>query len=111
MSFDALVAAIDWFPVRVRFVRALVLGTGSVPPPQVTASAGTSARITALASASTRTERAMYGNGESNGKLGAILGALVAMALVLFLLGGGEHFGKKTVNSDEDLPPVATSKQ
>ncbi|HEY4858138.1 MAG TPA: hypothetical protein VIH98_15920 [Xanthobacteraceae bacterium] len=46
-------------------------------------------------------------NRGSNGSLGAIVGALIAVALALFLLSGGEHFGKKTVNSDADLPPVA----
>jgi hypothetical protein len=52
----------------------------------------------------------MPDNGSSNGKLGAALGALLALALAVFLLSGGEHFGKKTVNSDADLPPVATAK-
>jgi hypothetical protein len=46
-------------------------------------------------------------NRGSNSSLGAIVGALIAVALALFLLSGGEHFGKKTVNSDADLPPVA----
>ena len=41
------------------------------------------------------------------GTLGAILGALIAVALAIFLLSGGEHVGKKTVNSDADLPPIA----
>ena len=36
--------------------------------------------------------------------------ALIAVALAIFLLSGGEHFGKKTVNSDADLPPVAQGK-
>ena len=36
------------------------------------------------------------------------LGALIAVALAVFLLNGGEHVGKKTVKSDADLPPVAT---
>jgi hypothetical protein len=52
----------------------------------------------------------MSDNRESNGKLGAILGALVAVALAIFLLNGGEHLGKKTVSSDADLPPVETAK-
>ena len=52
----------------------------------------------------------MPDNRESNGQLGAILGALIAVALAIFLLNGGEHFGKKTVNSDADLPPVTTAK-
>jgi hypothetical protein len=45
---------------------------------------------------------------EPNAMVGAILGALVAVALAIFLLGGGENFGKKTVNSDADLPPVTS---
>src|SRR5271157_1465402 len=44
------------------------------------------------------TEVAMSDNRASNGNLGAILGALIAAALAIFLLNGGEHFGKKTVN-------------
>ena len=44
----------------------------------------------------------------SNGRFGAILGAVIAVAVILFLLNGGEHIGKKSVNSDADLPPVAT---
>jgi len=47
-------------------------------------------------------------NQGSKGNLGAVLGALIAVALALFLLSGGEHFGKKTINSDADLPPVET---
>jgi hypothetical protein len=49
----------------------------------------------------------MTGNGAPNGKLGALLGALLAVALAVFLLNGGEYMGKKTVNSDDDLPPIA----
>ena len=47
-----------------------------------------------------------YNRGPS-GSLGAIVGALIALALAIFLLSGGEHFGKKTVSSDADLPPIA----
>lgn len=43
----------------------------------------------------------------STGVLGAILGGLVAVALVAFILTGGELGGKKTVHSDADLPPIA----
>ena len=50
----------------------------------------------------------MTDNRAGNGKLAAILGASIAVALAVFLLNGGEHVGKKTVNSDADLPPVAT---
>ena len=48
---------------------------------------------------------------QSNGRLGLILGALMAVALVVFLLNGGEHFGKTTVKGDSDLPPVLTKGQ
>ena len=47
----------------------------------------------------------MPDNGSSNGRLGALLGAVLAIALAVFLLNGG--MGKKTVNSDADLPPIA----
>jgi hypothetical protein len=52
-------------------------------------------------------EVCMSDNGAPRGKLGALLGVLVAAAAALFLLSGGEHLGKKTVNGDDDLPPVA----
>ena len=50
----------------------------------------------------------MAEKGSSNGRLGAILAALIALAVAVFLLNGGEHFGKTTVKSDADLPPVAS---
>ena len=53
------------------------------------------------------TEVMMTSNGGSNGTFGAILGALIALAVAVFLLNGGEHLGKKAVHGDEDLPPVA----
>jgi hypothetical protein len=43
----------------------------------------------------------------TNGQLGAVLGALIAIAFAFFLFSGGEHLGKKTVHGDHDLPPVA----
>jgi hypothetical protein len=49
----------------------------------------------------------MNNNRASNGALGAVLGALIAVALGVFLLNGGEHLGKKTISGDADLPPVA----
>ena len=45
----------------------------------------------------------------SEGYFGVLLGGLVAVAAVAFLLSGGEWGGKKKINSDEDLPPVATT--
>jgi hypothetical protein len=52
----------------------------------------------------------MNDNRARNGTLGAILGVLIAVALAVFMLTGGEHVGKKTVNSDADLPPIAEGK-
>jgi len=53
----------------------------------------------------------MTDNRAPNGKLGALLGVAIAIALAFFLLNGGEHVGKKTVNSDNDLPPIAQGQQ
>jgi hypothetical protein len=54
----------------------------------------------------------MYDNQPDNrgptGNLGVILGALIAAAFAIFLLNGGEHLGKTTINGDDDLPPVET---
>jgi len=51
----------------------------------------------------------MSDNGAPNGRLVALVGALIAVAFLavflLFLFNGG--MGKKTVNSDADLPPIA----
>jgi hypothetical protein len=33
------------------------------------------------------------------------------VALAIFVLGGGERFGKKAVNSDAYLPPVAAGRK
>jgi len=66
--------------------------------------------VSALARKAGLTEVEMGDNSGNNGKLGAALGAILALALAIFLLSGGEHFGKKTVKSDADLPPVTTSK-
>jgi hypothetical protein len=52
----------------------------------------------------------MSDNRARNGTLGALLGAVIAVALAIFLLSGGEHVGKKTVNGDADLPPIAEGK-
>jgi hypothetical protein len=49
-------------------------------------------------------------NRARNGTLGAILGAVIAVAVAFFLLSGGEHVGKKSVKSDADLPPIADGK-
>jgi hypothetical protein len=66
--------------------------------------------MSALATKVESKEAVMADNTGQNVRLGAILGAVVAFAAVIFLLSGGEHFGKKTVTSDADLPPIATAK-
>lgn len=45
----------------------------------------------------------------ANGMLGIILGGVAIAAAALFILTGGELGGKKTVEGDQDLPPVASS--
>lgn len=46
---------------------------------------------------------------KNNGTLALLVGCIVAAVAVLFILSGGELGGKKTVQSDDDLPPVATA--
>jgi hypothetical protein len=42
--------------------------------------------------------------------LGLLIGALVIVLAVAFLANGGDRFfGKKTIESDNDLPPVQTT--
>jgi hypothetical protein len=48
-------------------------------------------------------------NKDSNGTFGIIIGGVVAVIAVIFILTGGQLGGKKTVQGDQDLPPVATS--
>jgi hypothetical protein len=45
----------------------------------------------------------------ANGTLGVILGGVALAAAALFILTGGELGGKKTVENDRDLPPVAST--
>jgi hypothetical protein len=40
---------------------------------------------------------------------GLILGGIVVMAAAIFILGGGEWGGKKTIEGDRDLPPVTST--
>ena len=49
----------------------------------------------------------MADNNGSNGALGVSLGGVLAAAAALFILTGGELGGKKTVQGDADMPPVA----
>lgn len=43
-----------------------------------------------------------------NGGLGMAFGAFVLLAAIIFIATGGSLGGKKTIESDRDLPPVAT---
>ena len=43
-----------------------------------------------------------------NGGIGIALGAFALLAAVIFIATGGSLGGKKTVESDRDLPPVAS---
>ena len=51
----------------------------------------------------------MNRDSNNNGTLGIILGGVVAVIAVIFILSGGELGGKKTVEGDQDLPPVSSS--
>lgn len=48
-------------------------------------------------------------NKDSKGTFGIIIGGVVAVIAAIFILTGGELGGKKTVEGDQDLPPVATT--
>jgi hypothetical protein len=48
-------------------------------------------------------------NKDSNSRFGIIVGGVVAVIAAIFILSGGELGGKKTVQGDQDLPPVTTS--
>jgi hypothetical protein len=46
---------------------------------------------------------------DSNGKFGILIGGVVAVIAAIFILTGGELGGKKTVEGDQDLPPISTT--
>jgi hypothetical protein len=48
-------------------------------------------------------------NKDSNGSFGILIGGVVAVIAAIFILSGGELGGKKTVEGDQDLPPVSTT--
>jgi hypothetical protein len=50
----------------------------------------------------------MADNNPSTGTIGLMLGGLFALAAMVFILTGGQLGGVKGVNSDADLPPVAS---
>ena len=44
-----------------------------------------------------------------NGMFGLIIGGIVAVAIAIFIFSGGDFGGKKTIEGDDDLPPIATT--
>lgn len=42
------------------------------------------------------------------GTFGLVIGAIVVVVAAIFIFTGGELGGKKTVDGDQDLPPIAT---
>ena len=44
-----------------------------------------------------------------NGFFGLIVGGILAVAAAIFILSGGDLGGKKTVEGDQDLPPIAST--
>ncbi len=44
-----------------------------------------------------------------HGLFGLVVGGIVAIAAILFILSGGDYGGKKTIDGDQDLPPVENS--
>jgi len=50
-------------------------------------------------------------NRNNNGTFGIIVGGVVAVIAAIFILTGGELGGKKTVEGDQDLPPVASTEK
>ena len=46
---------------------------------------------------------------KDTGRLGLIVGCIVALGAAIFILSGGDLGGKTTVTSDSDLPPVANA--
>jgi hypothetical protein len=39
-----------------------------------------------------------------------VVGGIVALAAAVFIFSGGEFGGKKSIESDRDLPPVTTTR-
>ena len=53
-------------------------------------------------------EHAMADNNAPKAGIGIILGGMLVLSAALFILTGGDWGGKKTVQGDRDLPPVAS---
>ncbi len=50
----------------------------------------------------------MADNNAPKAGIGIILGGILVLCAAFFILTGGELGGKKTVQGDRDLPPVAS---
>ena len=50
----------------------------------------------------------MADNNAPNAGIGIVLGGILVVSAAFFILSGGNLGGKKTVESDRDLPPVAS---
>ena len=46
-----------------------------------------------------------------HGFFGLIIGGIVAVAAAIFIFSGGELVGKKTVEGDQDLPPITSTER
>ena len=46
---------------------------------------------------------------QDKGFFGLIVRGIVALAAMIFIISGGDLGGKKTVEGDQDLPPIASS--
>jgi hypothetical protein len=64
------------------------------------------ARRAELASRGQRLDNVMN---TDNRFFGMIIGGIGVIAIAIFVFSGGELGGKKTVEGDDDLPPVATT--
>ena len=51
----------------------------------------------------------MNNSNGTNGTFGILIGGVVAVIAAIFILSGGELGGKKTVEGDQDLPPISTT--
>ena len=46
---------------------------------------------------------------QNNGTFRLIVGGIFVLAAAFFILNGGDYGGKKTIASDKDLPPIAST--
>jgi hypothetical protein len=46
---------------------------------------------------------------KEDGLFGLLIGGIVAVVIAIFIFTGGELGGKKTVEGDDDLPPIVST--